>query len=85
MMRPQILGVTGLLLMPLLACAQGFKANYDESLVPKYELPDPLVLLSGKRVTDVKTWKRLRRPEILKLFQDHVYGRAPARPTTGGT
>ena len=80
MLRSLIPGVTGLLLMPLLACGQAFKPNYDESLVPKFKLPDPLVLLSGQRVTDVKTWETKRRPEILELFQDHVYGRAPTRP-----
>ena len=62
---------------PALLSAQGFKANYDESKVPKFTLPDPLVLASGKRVGDAKTWRAKRRPEILKLFQDHVYGRAP--------
>jgi len=52
-------------------------ANYDEARVPAYTLPDPLVLLNGKKVTDAKTWTRKRRPEILKLFETHVYGRAP--------
>ena len=48
---------------------------YDESKVPKYSLPDPLVLLNGKRVTDIKTWQEKRRPEILNLFSTYVYGR----------
>jgi hypothetical protein len=52
-------------------------ANYDEARVPAYTLPDPLVLLNGKKVTDARTWTRKRRPEILKLFETHVYGRAP--------
>jgi hypothetical protein len=28
------------------------EANYDESKVPKYHLPDPLVMANGQRVTD---------------------------------
>ncbi len=48
---------------------------YDESKVPEYSLPDLLVLSSGEKVTDAKTWMEKRRPEILSLFSEHVYGR----------
>ena len=53
------------------------RKNYNESKVPDYDLPDPLTTLDGKRVRDKKTWRKQRRPEILKLFEKHVYGRAP--------
>lgn len=53
---------------------------YDESLVPQYTLPDPLVMLNGEKVTDAKMWREKRRPEILRLFAENVYGKAPARP-----
>ena len=53
-------------------------AQYDESKVPHYTLPDPLVLASGQKVTDAKTWMEKRRPELLKLFETHVYGRTMA-------
>lgn len=55
-------------------------AIYDEDQVPPYELPDPLVLADGTRVTDARTWVERRRPEILRVFQEQVYGRAPGRP-----
>ncbi len=55
-------------------------ANEDESKVPAYTLPDPLRLSDGSPVRDAQTWNERRRPEILKLFQDHVYGRSPGRP-----
>ncbi len=54
--------------------------NYDESKVPKYELPDPLVLCNGQRVIDSATWRNRRRPEILGLFEEYVYGKSPGRP-----
>ncbi len=51
--------------------------NYDESKVPHYVLPDPLTLLDGTKVTDAETWHQKRRPEILRLFEEHVHGRSP--------
>ncbi|MCA9147495.1 MAG: hypothetical protein KDB05_32190, partial [Planctomycetales bacterium] len=38
---------------------QGF--NYDESKVPTFTLPDPLVLTNGDIVVDAKTWQEKRR------------------------
>jgi hypothetical protein len=57
-----------------------FEPNYDEAKVPAYTLPDPLVCLDGTKVLDVKTWEMKRRPEILGLYETHVYGKAPGRP-----
>src|SRR5262245_20521676 len=54
--------------------------NYDESKVPKYTLPDPLISSDGTRVTTSHEWQQKRRPEVLRLFQTHVYGRSPGRP-----
>ena len=59
----------------IFAQPQGF--NYDESKVPTFTLPDPLVLANGQKVVDAKTWREKRRPEILKLFEEQVYGRSP--------
>ncbi len=52
------------------------EANYDESKITFYTLPDPLLMSSGSRVTDVQTWRK-RRSEILSLFETQVYGRSP--------
>jgi hypothetical protein len=60
--------------------AQPADVNYDEAKVPKYTLPDPLVLQNGQPVRNARTWSKQRRPEILRLFQTQVYGRSPARP-----
>jgi len=60
--------------------AQPADANYDEAKVPKYTLPDPLTLRNGEKVVNAETWYKRRRPEILQLFQNHMYGRSPGRP-----
>ena len=56
------------------------EVNYDESKVPDYTLPDPLVMQDGTEVTSAETWRNKRRPEALRLFETYVYGKAPARP-----
>ncbi len=56
------------------------EANYDESCVPAYSLPDPLALADGTPVRSVKAWWGQRRPEILRLFEEHMYGKMPGRP-----
>src|SRR5262245_16716016 len=60
-----------------LAKATGHVSNYSEDKVPKYTLPDPLVLASGERVTTPEQWIKKRRPEILKFYQSNIYGRIP--------
>jgi len=52
-------------------------ANVDESKVPPYALPDPLLLKNGKAVHDAQAWWNLRRPELLQEFDREVFGREP--------
>lgn len=58
----------------------GIPVNYDEALVGTYTLPDPLIMLNGTKVKNAKTWYAKRRPEIVKLFEEFEYGRAPEAP-----
>ncbi|MES2177555.1 MAG: acetylxylan esterase [Gemmatimonadota bacterium] len=62
------------------AVVAGIPVNYDEAKVGSYTLPDPLVLANGKPVRDAKTWFAERRPEIVRLFEEIQFGRAPGRP-----
>lgn len=51
--------------------------NYDESKVPAYTLPELLTLEDGTNVDSTDVWTSKRRPEILHLFQEHVFGTLP--------
>ena len=57
----------------------GIPVNYDESKVPDYTLPDPLILQNGDRVADADTWDKIRRKEILSLFESEQFGSVPNR------
>ena len=53
-------------------------ANFDESKVPPYHLPDALRLNNGKEITSAKEWWTERRPELVEEFDQEIYGRVPA-------
>lgn len=57
-----------------------FTPNYDESKVPAYTLPDPLRAADGTPIATPRQWTERRRPELLALFAEHVYGKLPGRP-----
>ena len=50
---------------------------YDEDKVPHYDLPPLLVTAEGDAVTTAQEWRDIRRPQILALFSNLVYGRVP--------
>ena len=54
------------------------KANYDESKVPAYILPELLKCRNGEMVTTVNQWEKQRRPELMELFASQIYGHTPA-------
>ena len=51
--------------------------NYDESKIPPYQLLDPLRMQNGKPVTTPEQWSTERRPQIMRLFEENVFGRTP--------
>ncbi len=54
------------------------ETNYDEAKANPYpDLPDPLTLKNGNKVTSAKVWWDQRRPEIVEDFDREVYGRVP--------
>ena len=52
--------------------------QYDESKLPPYDLPPLLTTSSGQSVETPEVWMQQRRPEILSLFANLIYGRVPA-------
>jgi hypothetical protein len=66
-----------LLLIFFFSFQMSYAQNYDESKVGEYQLPKLLVTESGQSVSTSEQWENIRRPEILKLFEDHVYGQVP--------
>jgi hypothetical protein len=58
--------------------ASGQHPDLDESKANPYpNLPDPLVLKNGQKVTTADMWWTLRRLEILEDFEREIYGRTP--------
>ncbi|HEY3863454.1 MAG TPA: acetylxylan esterase [Verrucomicrobiae bacterium] len=53
--------------------------NTDEAKANPYpNLPDPLTLKNGEKVTTPEMWWKQRRPEIVEDFDKEIYGRVPA-------
>ena len=48
-------------------------------LLGRNELPDPLVMFDGNRVTSKAQWSNKRRPELEALFQYYMYGAIPSK------
>lgn len=48
--------------------------NYDELKVGSFTLPDPLIQMDGTPVLTTNDWIKLRRPEILGLYQGYIFG-----------
>jgi len=76
--RNLILLTTMILIGEDFAEAQQKTANYDESKIPPYTLPELLVTKAGSKIETADAWTTQRRPEVLALFQQHVFGKTPA-------
>lgn len=52
--------------------------NYDELVANPYCIyPELLVTNSGKEVKNAKMWNKVRRPELVKTFEEEIYGCIP--------
>ncbi len=60
------------------AVKTGHVSNYDESKLPPYTLPDPLVLPDGHRVSTAREWMQQRRAELIRIYERDIFGRTPA-------
>ncbi|MGH9640144.1 MAG: acetylxylan esterase, partial [Bryobacteraceae bacterium] len=48
--------------------------NYDESKVKPYTLPNALMMNDARRVTTPAMWWHERRPELVWMFNESMYG-----------
>jgi hypothetical protein len=60
------------------ARAQQDHTNLDEDKVGTYTLPPLLTAGDGSPVRTAAQWTAKRRPEIMALYEDNVYGHTPA-------
>ena len=54
-------------------------ANYDESKIKPYTLPDPLQFKDGRKVTSAAQWPA-RRAELLETISTEMFGHMPKEP-----
>jgi hypothetical protein len=72
------LGITKLRPGPAASESAPNHANYDEALANPYpNLPEPLTLANGTKVTSAALWWNQRRPQIVEEFDREVLGRVP--------
>lgn len=45
--------------------------------VPDFSIPDLFVNLKGQEIKTIQEWEQVRRPEIVNLFENNVYGTVP--------
>ncbi len=82
----RIYTITTFMLTVLLFSRCDMKVQEQISLPPVAELPvvpelpDPLVSLAGEEIASVEMWESERRPEILRLFSEYMYGYLPPPP-----
>ena len=69
--------IYGILIFLFIDLSSQDPTNYDESKVPSYRLPELLVSIKGKSITNSQEWMEIRRPEILSLFEESMYGKIP--------
>ena len=65
------------MLLPLLLLAVMPPVIQDEAKVPPYTVPDVLIANDGRRVETPAMWQEVRRGEVIKLLEQHVYGHTP--------
>jgi hypothetical protein len=66
----------------MLFCLLAWQFPSVQELPASASLPDSLVMLDGRQVTNSAMWFGERRPELIRLFQHYMYGELPPRPSS---
>jgi hypothetical protein len=71
-------GLFFLLILPVISTSAQSEVNYDESAVPAFILPDPLIdPKTNEKITSIDLWETAQRNVLLKSFADEMYGTFP--------
>jgi hypothetical protein len=54
------------------------EVNYDENAIKPYVLPELLKLENGKDVKNINDWEQKRRPELVDIFTQQMFGNVPS-------
>jgi len=76
MLTRRVFTTSALTLLGAVLRAQQDQANYDETKVPAYTLPDVLANSAGAKIRTAGQWRE-RRADLLTLFSRYMYGRTP--------
>lgn len=49
-------------------------AAYNSGEIGYRRVPDPLTTVEGEKIQTAEQWQQIRRPEVLDLFREHIYG-----------
>src|SRR5262245_29429676 len=69
-----------ILMSTLLSTALAADFPAPAQLTARPELPNPLTMLDGTKVTTKEQWETKRKPELKALFQHYMYGKLPPTP-----
>jgi len=65
--------------MMLLDDYDEFDLNYNLENIPQYDLPSPLILKDGSKITSKDQWINEQREKLLNLFSTNLYGHIPGK------
>ena len=51
--------------------------NTEESKVPSFNLPKLLTTKEGQKINSKEDWEKIRRPQLLQLFEEEMFGEVP--------
>jgi pimeloyl-ACP methyl ester carboxylesterase len=75
-MKKFVLLTAMLLFMIAVQAQRPADANFDEAKVKPYVLPDVLRTTKHTKIRSKADWEN-NRPQLLRLFEDHIYGQMP--------
>lgn len=73
------MNIRNLMMLPFLLIIANYalSQNYDESKISDFTLPELLRFEDGRIVKNKRQWENGRRAEVLRIFEDHMYGQVP--------